>query len=100
MSVRSVHLYYLFPSLEEGGLATYRTAIVQNQHLAMLAKVNDTSPLRVGENTESSCQDGVIVFCLVVMTWLLSKGTLGKSVILSSWHPHPYVVVFFTPSGL
>ncbi|KAJ8794122.1 hypothetical protein J1605_019036 [Eschrichtius robustus] len=34
----SVHLYYLFPSLEEGGLATYRTAIVQNQHLAMLAK--------------------------------------------------------------
>uniref|UniRef100_A0A669EEC6 Ribonuclease 3 n=1 Tax=Oreochromis niloticus TaxID=8128 RepID=A0A669EEC6_ORENI len=36
----SVHLYYLFPSLEEGGLATYRTAIVQNQHLAMLAKVN------------------------------------------------------------
>lgn len=35
----SVHLYYLFPTLEEGGLATYRTAIVQNQHLAMLAKV-------------------------------------------------------------
>ncbi|KAG8442493.1 hypothetical protein GDO86_011328 [Hymenochirus boettgeri] len=34
----SVHLYYLFPVLEEGGLATYRTAIVQNQHLAMLAK--------------------------------------------------------------
>lgn len=40
LSVASVHLYYLFPSLEEGGLATYRTAIVQNQHLAMLAKVN------------------------------------------------------------
>ena len=39
-SVHSVHLYYLFPSLEEGGLATYRTAIVQNQHLAMLAKVS------------------------------------------------------------
>lgn len=39
----SVHLYYLFPSLEEGGLATYRTAIVQNQHLAMLAKVCQTS---------------------------------------------------------
>uniref|UniRef100_A0AAZ3P848 RNase III domain-containing protein n=1 Tax=Oncorhynchus tshawytscha TaxID=74940 RepID=A0AAZ3P848_ONCTS len=37
-SPSSVHLYYLFPSLEEGGLATYRTAIVQNQHLAMLAK--------------------------------------------------------------
>ncbi|XP_018429616.1 PREDICTED: ribonuclease 3 [Nanorana parkeri] len=34
----SVHLYFLFPCLEEGGLATYRTAIVQNQHLAMLAE--------------------------------------------------------------
>ncbi|KAJ1201125.1 hypothetical protein NDU88_004940 [Pleurodeles waltl] len=34
----TVHLYYLFPGLEEGGLATYRTAIVQNQHLAMLAE--------------------------------------------------------------
>lgn len=40
-SSSSVHLYYLFPSLEEGGLATYRTAIVQNQHLAMLAKVRN-----------------------------------------------------------
>uniref|UniRef100_A0A673KPH2 Ribonuclease 3 n=1 Tax=Sinocyclocheilus rhinocerous TaxID=307959 RepID=A0A673KPH2_9TELE len=29
----SVHLYYLFPNLEEGGLATYRTAIV---HLCKL----------------------------------------------------------------
>ena len=35
----SIHLYYMFPSLEEGGLATYRAAIVQNQHLAVLAKV-------------------------------------------------------------
>ncbi|XP_038063616.1 ribonuclease 3-like isoform X3 [Patiria miniata] len=36
--VTSTHLYYLFPHLEEGGLATYRQAIVQNQHLAVLAK--------------------------------------------------------------
>ncbi|ESP05057.1 hypothetical protein LOTGIDRAFT_230088 [Lottia gigantea] len=34
----SVHLFYMFPWLEEGGLSTYRTAIVQNQHLAILAK--------------------------------------------------------------
>lgn len=45
-SAHSVHLYYLFPSLEEGGLATYRTAIVQNQHLAMLAKVRAQPKLR------------------------------------------------------
>ncbi|XP_054713969.1 ribonuclease 3-like [Uloborus diversus] len=34
----SIHLFYMFPDLEEGGLATYRAAIVQNQHLALLAK--------------------------------------------------------------
>ena len=31
--VSSVHLYHMFPDLEEGGLATYRAALVQNQHL-------------------------------------------------------------------
>ena len=39
----SVHLFYMFPWLEEGGLSTYRTAIVQNQHLAVLAKVTTYS---------------------------------------------------------
>ncbi|XP_076346956.1 ribonuclease 3 drosha [Tachypleus tridentatus] len=34
----SIHLFYMFPDLEEGGLATYRAAVVQNQHLAVLAK--------------------------------------------------------------
>ncbi|CAD7089834.1 unnamed protein product [Hermetia illucens] len=33
----SIHLFFMFPELEEGGLATYRAAIVQNQHLAVLA---------------------------------------------------------------
>ncbi|XP_064616843.1 ribonuclease 3-like [Liolophura sinensis] len=36
--VSSVHLFFMFPWLEEGGLTTYRAAIVQNQHLAVLAK--------------------------------------------------------------
>lgn len=34
----SIHLFHMFPDLEEGGLATYRAAIVQNQHLAVLAR--------------------------------------------------------------
>lgn len=34
----SIHLFFMFCDLEEGGLATYRAAIVQNQHLAVLAK--------------------------------------------------------------
>lgn len=39
----SIHLFFMFPDLEEGGLATYRAAIVQNQHLAVLAKVNGSN---------------------------------------------------------
>lgn len=38
--ITSIHLFHLFPDLEEGGLATYRAAIVQNQHLAVMAKVS------------------------------------------------------------
>ena len=37
--ITSIHLYHLFPEIEEGGLATYRAAIVQNQHLTVLAQV-------------------------------------------------------------
>ena len=36
--ITSVHLFHMFPDLEEGGLATYRAALVQNQHLAVLAE--------------------------------------------------------------
>ena len=36
--ITSVHLFHMFPDLEEGGLATYRAALVQNQHLAILAE--------------------------------------------------------------
>nr|AMN88357.1 DROSHA [Mytilus galloprovincialis] len=36
--ISSVHLFFMFPWLEEGGLTSYRTALVQNQHLAVLAK--------------------------------------------------------------
>ncbi|KOB67048.1 Ribonuclease 3 [Operophtera brumata] len=37
--ISSIHLFKMFPSLAEGGLATYRASIVQNQHLAHLARV-------------------------------------------------------------
>ena len=37
--VTTVHLYFMLPDAPEGVLATYRTAIVQNQHLTELAKV-------------------------------------------------------------
>jgi len=38
--VNSIHLFFMFPRLEEGGLATYRAALVQNQHLTVLAEVD------------------------------------------------------------
>ncbi|CAK9296022.1 unnamed protein product [Gordionus sp. m RMFG-2023] len=34
----SVHLFFMFPHIEEGGLAVYRASLVQNSHLAILAK--------------------------------------------------------------
>ncbi|KAL9988518.1 hypothetical protein ACROYT_G002973 [Oculina patagonica] len=36
--ISSVHLYFMLPSKTEGGLAMYRSALVQNRHLAQLAK--------------------------------------------------------------
>ncbi|PIK35838.1 putative ribonuclease 3-like [Apostichopus japonicus] len=36
--ITSTTLYHLFPDVEEGGLAVYRQALVENQHLAKLAK--------------------------------------------------------------
>ena len=39
MEINSIHLFFLFPRLEEGGLATFRAALVQNQHLTVLAQV-------------------------------------------------------------
>ncbi|KFD67209.1 hypothetical protein M514_07574 [Trichuris suis] len=34
----TIHLYYMFSDLEEGGLATFRSTLVQNNHLAVLAR--------------------------------------------------------------
>lgn len=41
--ITSIHLYHLFPEIEEGGLATYRAAIVQNQHLTLMALVRQVA---------------------------------------------------------
>uniref|UniRef100_A0A5S6PYK6 RNase III domain-containing protein n=1 Tax=Trichuris muris TaxID=70415 RepID=A0A5S6PYK6_TRIMR len=34
----TIHLYYMFSELDEGGLATFRSTLVQNSHLAVLAR--------------------------------------------------------------
>jgi ribonuclease-3 len=53
----SIHLFYTFPDLEEGGLATYRAAIVQNQHLAVLAKTLKLDQFMLYAHGSDLCHD-------------------------------------------
>nr|XP_031849478.1 ribonuclease 3 [Nomia melanderi] len=53
----SIHLFYMFPDLEEGGLATYRAAIVQNQHLAVLAKKLNLEEYMLYAHGSDLCHD-------------------------------------------
>ncbi|VDM36853.1 unnamed protein product [Toxocara canis] len=36
--ITTIHLFFMFTDLDEGGLATYRSTMVQNKNLAILAK--------------------------------------------------------------
>lgn len=53
----SIHLYFMFPDLEEGGLATYRAALVQNQHLAILAKKLQLDKFMLYAHGSDLCHD-------------------------------------------
>lgn len=53
----SIHLFHMFPDLEEGGLATYRAAIVQNQHLAVLAKKLNLDKFMLYAHGSDLCHD-------------------------------------------
>ncbi|XP_045475707.1 ribonuclease 3 [Harmonia axyridis] len=53
----SIHLFFTFPELEEGGLATYRAAIVQNQHLAVLAKTLKLDQFMLYAHGSDLCHD-------------------------------------------
>lgn len=53
----SIHLFYTFPDLEEGGLATYRAAIVQNQHLSVLAKMLKLDQFMLYAHGSDLCHD-------------------------------------------
>ena len=35
------HLYFMFPEMNEGGLVTHRSSLVQNRQLTCIAKVNN-----------------------------------------------------------
>jgi ribonuclease-3 len=53
----SIHLFFMFPELEEGGLATYRAALVQNQHLAVLAKKLQLEKFMLYAHGSDLCHD-------------------------------------------
>nr|CAI5844256.1 unnamed protein product [Callosobruchus analis] len=53
----SIHLFYSFPDLEEGGLATYRAAIVQNQHLSVLARILKLDQYMLYAHGSDLCHD-------------------------------------------
>lgn len=53
----SIHLYFMFPEIEEGGLATYRAALVQNQHLATLAKKLQLDKFMLYAHGSDLCHD-------------------------------------------
>jgi len=55
--VTSIHLFNIFPDIEEGGLATYRAAIVQNQHLAVLAKTLKLDDYMLYAHGSDLCHD-------------------------------------------
>ncbi|XP_025200487.1 ribonuclease 3 [Melanaphis sacchari] len=55
--VSSIHLFNMFPDIEEGGLATFRAAIVQNQHLAVLAKTLKLDDYMLYAHGSDLCHD-------------------------------------------
>lgn len=55
--ITSVHLFHMFPDLEEGGLATYRAALVQNQHLAVLAEALNLEDYMLYAHGSDLCHD-------------------------------------------
>ncbi|XP_026330964.1 ribonuclease 3 [Hyposmocoma kahamanoa] len=56
----SIHLFRMFPGLAEGGLATYRAAIVQNQHLAQLAKNIELEQFMLYAHGSDLCREVVM----------------------------------------
>ncbi|XP_013392409.1 ribonuclease 3-like [Lingula anatina] len=50
----------MFPELEEGGLATYRAALVQNQHLSVLAKKIQLHKFMLYAHGPDLCRDSAM----------------------------------------
>ena len=57
LSSRSLHLYHMLPNAKLGQLASYRTLLVKNKHLAILAQQLELQKyLRMGVTSSSSLE--------------------------------------------
>ncbi|KAI1888847.1 hypothetical protein AGOR_G00172990 [Albula goreensis] len=88
----SVHLYYLFPNLEEGGLATYRTAIVQNQHLAMLAKKLELDRFMLYAHGPDLCRESDLRHAMANCFEALIGAVEDLREVWLNYPPHPLQV--------
>ena len=57
------HLYFLFPDMAEGGLVTHRSSLVQNKHLAQVAKVTVWMYHALDVNVVHFSASNITLFC-------------------------------------
>ncbi|CAB3247366.1 unnamed protein product [Arctia plantaginis] len=102
----SIHLFRMFPGLAEGGLATYRASIVQNQHLALLAKNIGLEQFMLFAHGSDLCREVVMRHAMAncfeaLMGALFLDAGLEVSVVdrvfaLALWHNEPDMLEVWT----
>uniref|UniRef100_A0A2A4K3R9 Ribonuclease 3 n=1 Tax=Heliothis virescens TaxID=7102 RepID=A0A2A4K3R9_HELVI len=100
----SIHLFRMFPGLAEGGLATYRASIVQNQHLAQLAKNIELEQYMLYAHGSDLCREVVMrhamanCFEALMGSLFLDAGiqVADRVFALALWHNEPDLLDVWT----
>ncbi|CAH0686174.1 unnamed protein product [Spodoptera exigua] len=100
----SIHLFRMFPGLAEGGLATYRASIVQNQHLAQLAKNIELEQYMLYAHGSDLCREVVMrhamanCFEALMGALFLDAGidVADRVFALALWHNQPDLLDVWT----
>ncbi|KAG6441036.1 hypothetical protein O3G_MSEX001574 [Manduca sexta] len=102
----SIHLFKMFPGLAEGGLATYRAAIVQNQHLAQLARNIELEQFMLYAHGSDLCRDVVMrhamanSFEALMGALFLDAGLQDRVFSLALWYNEPMLHEAWTKERL
>lgn len=78
--ITTIHLFFMFTELDEGGLATYRSTMVQNKNLAVLAKVDFKLHCRYYKNFEFNLYQDI-----QGLSGKSSENRSGRIYALCSW---------------